>query len=250
MKGTGHGSPSCGRGDTPGGPPRPERHPRRTRPDARPPLARRAVLLPARARGVLRRRRLHGARLRPRLRSPRAGLRAGGVTVDHGLQAGSELRAAEVASRLRELGLDPVESVAVTVGRDGGPEAAARDARYAALDTAAERHRAAAVLLGHTRDDQAETVLLGLARGSGIRSLSGMAAVSGPTAVTGAPSSSSTGRPPARPAWSSPCPSGTTRTTPTPPTPLPAAPRGPARPGEGPRQGRRRGPRPYGPALP
>ncbi|OEU94417.1 tRNA lysidine(34) synthetase TilS, partial [Streptomyces oceani] len=61
-----------------------------------------------------------------------------------------------------------------------GPEAAARDARYAALDAVAERHGAAAVLLGHTRDDQAETVLLGLARGSGTRSLSGMAAVSGP----------------------------------------------------------------------
>ncbi len=128
--------------------------------------------------------------------APRLGIRAGGVTVDHGLQAGSDLRAAEVVARLRELGLDPVESVAVTVGsetkvahgtayrggggkRAGGPEAAARDARYAALDTAAERHGAAAVLLGHTRDDQAETVLLGLARGSGIRSLSGMAAVSG-----------------------------------------------------------------------
>lgn len=76
--------------------------------------------------------------------------------------------------------LDPVESVAVQVGQEGGPEAAARDARYAALDAAAERYGAAAVLLGHTRDDQAETVLLGLARGSGIRSLSGMAAASGP----------------------------------------------------------------------
>ncbi|MFG3099551.1 tRNA lysidine(34) synthetase TilS [Streptomyces sp. NPDC048182] len=111
--------------------------------------------------------------------APRLGVRAGGVTVDHGLQTGSDLRAEEVVVRLRDLGLDPVESTAVTVGREGGPEAAARAARYAALDAAAARHGAAAVLLGHTRDDQAETVLLGLARGSGIRSLSGMAAVSG-----------------------------------------------------------------------
>ncbi|MEU0598404.1 tRNA lysidine(34) synthetase TilS [Streptomyces sp. NPDC006393] len=111
--------------------------------------------------------------------APKLGVRAGGITVDHGLQPGSDLRADEVAQRLRELGLDPAEAVAVAVGRDGGPEAAARDARYAALDAAADRHGAAAILLGHTRDDQAETVLLGLARGSGIRSLSGMAAVSG-----------------------------------------------------------------------
>lgn len=111
--------------------------------------------------------------------APKLGVRAGGVTVDHGLQPGSDLRAAEVVARLTALGLTPVESVAVEVGRAGGPEAAARDARYAALDAAAERHSAAAVLLGHTRDDQAETVLLGLARGSGIRSLSGMAATSG-----------------------------------------------------------------------
>jgi tRNA(Ile)-lysidine synthase len=111
--------------------------------------------------------------------APKLGIRAGGVTVDHGLQPGSDLRADEVVQRLRDLGLDPVDAVAVTVGRAGGPEAAARDARYAALDATAVRHGAAAVLLGHTRDDQAETVLLGLARGSGIRSLSGMAAVSG-----------------------------------------------------------------------
>ncbi|WP_066946602.1 tRNA lysidine(34) synthetase TilS [Streptomyces lushanensis] len=111
--------------------------------------------------------------------APKLSVRAGAVTVDHGLQAGSDLRAAEVVARLSAMRLDPVESVAVTVGREGGPEAAARDARYAALDAAAERHGAAAVLLGHTRDDQAETVLLGLARGSGTRSLSGMAAVSG-----------------------------------------------------------------------
>jgi tRNA(Ile)-lysidine synthase len=111
--------------------------------------------------------------------APRLGVRAGAVTVDHGLQAGSAGRAEEVAGRLRGLGLDPVDAVGVTVGRQGGPEAAARDARYAALDATAERRGASAVLLGHTRDDQAETVLLGLARGSGIRSLSGMAAVSG-----------------------------------------------------------------------
>ncbi|UJB43255.1 tRNA lysidine(34) synthetase TilS [Streptomyces sp. A1-5] len=111
--------------------------------------------------------------------APKLGVRAGGVTIDHGLQEGSDLRAAEVALRLRALKLDPVDIVSVEVGRVGGPEAAARDARYAALDATADRHGASAILLGHTRDDQAETVLLGLARGSGIRSLSGMAAATG-----------------------------------------------------------------------
>jgi len=111
--------------------------------------------------------------------APRIGVRAGAVTVDHGLQDGSAGRAMEVAERLRALGLDPVDAVGVTVGRQGGPEAAARDARYAALDATAEARGAFAVLLGHTRDDQAETVLLGLARGSGTRSLAGMAAISG-----------------------------------------------------------------------
>ncbi|MCX5013189.1 tRNA lysidine(34) synthetase TilS [Streptomyces sp. NBC_00555] len=117
--------------------------------------------------------------------APKLGIRAGGITVDHGLQPGSDLRAAEVVIRMSALGLDPVESVAVRVGRDGGPEAAARDARYGALDEAADRLGATAVLLGHTRDDQAETVLLGLARGSGIRSLSGMPEVSGGPGLSG-----------------------------------------------------------------
>ncbi|GAA3751990.1 tRNA(Ile)-lysidine synthase [Spinactinospora alkalitolerans] len=107
--------------------------------------------------------------------APRMGLRVGGVTVDHGLQEGSAERAREVAAVLRGLGLDPVEEVAVAVPRSGGPEGAARTARYAALERIADAHRSAAVLLGHTRDDQAETVLLGLARGSGARSLAGMA---------------------------------------------------------------------------
>jgi tRNA(Ile)-lysidine synthase len=109
--------------------------------------------------------------------APRQGLRAGGVTVDHGLQPGSAQRAGEVAAVLAGLGLDPVERLGVTVagGRPGGPEAAARSARYEALESAASRTGAVAVLLGHTLDDQAETVLLGLARGSGARSLAGMA---------------------------------------------------------------------------
>ncbi|WP_106243469.1 tRNA lysidine(34) synthetase TilS [Nonomuraea fuscirosea] len=109
----------------------------------------------------------------------RARLRAGLVTVDHQLQEGSAQRAEAVVKVARDVGLEPAEVLTVTVGAQGGPEAAAREARYAALAEAAERLKAETVLLGHTRDDQAETVLLGLARGSGLRSLSGMAARSG-----------------------------------------------------------------------
>ncbi len=109
--------------------------------------------------------------------APRAGVPAGLVTVDHGLQPGSDRRAADVAGWARTAGLTPVEVVVVDVaGRPGGPEAAARQARYAALTAAARRHGATAVLLGHTRDDQAETVLLALARGAGPRGLAGMPA--------------------------------------------------------------------------
>jgi tRNA(Ile)-lysidine synthase len=105
--------------------------------------------------------------------APKLGLRGGGVTVDHGLQDGSDEQARRVTKAL------PVDSAAAAVARLGGPgypgpEAAAREARYAALRQAASACGAAAVLLGHTMDDQAETVLLGLARGSGARSLAGM----------------------------------------------------------------------------
>ncbi|HUD79610.1 MAG TPA: tRNA lysidine(34) synthetase TilS [Streptosporangiaceae bacterium] len=125
--------------------------------------------------------------------APRRGLRAGGVTVDHGLQAGSAEQAGLVCRILQDMGLDPVQSVRAAVAappaagagpsavagpgrsRYQGPEGAARAARYAALDEVAASTGAAAILLGHTADDQAETVLLGLARGSGARSLAGMA---------------------------------------------------------------------------
>ncbi|MGH3333921.1 MAG: tRNA lysidine(34) synthetase TilS [Nocardioidaceae bacterium] len=102
-----------------------------------------------------------------------------GLTVDHGLQDGSSERAGAVVDQMRGLGVSQAQRVTVSVGTAGGPEAAARTARYAALEAAAHEHGADAVLLGHTRDDQAETVLLGLARGSGARSLSGMAPESG-----------------------------------------------------------------------
>jgi tRNA(Ile)-lysidine synthase len=107
----------------------------------------------------------------------RLGLRAGLVTVDHGLQDGSAGRAAEVAAWAGSEGLSPALVAPVAVdGRAGGPEAAAREARYEALAAAARAQDAAAVLVGHTREDQAETVLLALARGAGPRGIAGMPA--------------------------------------------------------------------------
>jgi len=100
------------------------------------------------------------------------------LVVDHGLQPGSDRVAARAAAQCTGLGLD-ARVLTAAVGRAGGPEAAARAARYAALDDAVRASGLAAVLLGHTLDDQAETVLLGLARGAGARSLAGMAAVRG-----------------------------------------------------------------------
>ncbi|GIJ51803.1 tRNA(Ile)-lysidine synthase [Virgisporangium aliadipatigenens] len=107
--------------------------------------------------------------------APRLGLHCGLITVDHRLQEGSGARAESVAAWGREAGLAPSIGVAVDVtGRPGGPEAAARAARYEALCATAREVGASTVLLGHTRDDQAETVLLALARGGGPRGLAGM----------------------------------------------------------------------------
>ena len=111
--------------------------------------------------------------------APRSGIRAGAVIVDHQLQPGSADAASSAAEQAKQLGLDPVLVSIVTVGTEGGPEAAARSARYDALDSAARETGAVAVLLGHTHDDQAESVLLGLARGSGPASLAGMDAATG-----------------------------------------------------------------------
>ena len=119
--------------------------------------------------------------------APKLGLRAASVTVDHGLQADSAEVAARAARAAARLDLDPLV-VRVEVGADGGPEAAARDARYRVLRDAARDARAAAVLVAHTLDDQAETVLLGLARGSGAgRSIPAVAASSFTASMKGRP---------------------------------------------------------------
>lgn len=108
----------------------------------------------------------------------KCGVRAGAVIVDHGLQKGSAEIAKRAAEQARAAGLSPVVVRRVSVAETGaGPESDARKARYAALDEVARETQASAVLVGHTLDDQAETVLLGLARGSGARSLAGMRAV-------------------------------------------------------------------------
>ncbi len=110
--------------------------------------------------------------------APRLGVPAGLVTVDHGLQPDAAQRAADVVALGERIGLTPSTAVRVDVDGAGGPEAAARRARYEALEAAAAP-TGALVLLGHTLDDQAETVLLGLGRGSGPRSIAGMPAATG-----------------------------------------------------------------------
>jgi tRNA(Ile)-lysidine synthase len=107
--------------------------------------------------------------------APKQELRAGAVVVDHALQAGSEAVASRASRQASALGLAPVTVRRVAVGSEGGPEGAAREARHASIAQVASETGSALVLFGHTLDDQAESVLLGLARGSGPDSLSGMA---------------------------------------------------------------------------
>jgi tRNA(Ile)-lysidine synthase len=92
------------------------------------------------------------------------------LIVDHGLQPDSAVVAESARTQALTLGCVDAQVIRVHVGNEGGPEAAARAARYAALSA----YQAGPVLLGHTLDDQAETVLLGLGRGSGPRSIAGM----------------------------------------------------------------------------
>ncbi|UTT39835.1 tRNA lysidine(34) synthetase TilS [Glutamicibacter mishrai] len=101
----------------------------------------------------------------------------GAVIVDHGLQPGSAQVAQRAAGQCRELGLDPVLVYPVQTNSD---EASARAARYEQFELALNRTGAQRMLLAHTRDDQAEQVLLGLIRGSGTRSLAGIPAERGP----------------------------------------------------------------------
>ncbi|MDZ7930200.1 MAG: tRNA lysidine(34) synthetase TilS [Rhodococcus sp. (in: high G+C Gram-positive bacteria)] len=99
------------------------------------------------------------------------------LIVDHGLQTGSAEVASTAAARAREFGVEDARVLTVRVNGSGGMEAAARRARYDALNRA---RGDASVLVAHTLDDQAETVLLGLGRGSGPRSIAGMAAFDAP----------------------------------------------------------------------
>lgn len=106
----------------------------------------------------------------------------GAVIINHQIQDNAAEVARKAAELSKALGAQFVEVIPVEVATgkgSGGLEAAARDARRCAFEKYAQENNVCAVLLGHTKADQAETVLLGLARGSGARSLSGMQAIDG-----------------------------------------------------------------------
>ena len=104
----------------------------------------------------------------------RAGSTPHTLSVDHGIRPGSDREAQETCKVMASLGAQS-SWVSVTVDAPGGPEASARLARRSALaEHARTLGERVAVFLGHTMDDQAETVLLRLARGSGVGSLRAM----------------------------------------------------------------------------
>jgi tRNA(Ile)-lysidine synthase len=107
------------------------------------------------------------------------GLKIAAAVIDHSLQNNSDKVAAQTAKTLTSLGFEEVIVKKVSVGKAGGPEAAARTARYTALETLRQKTKSHFIVLGHTSSDQAETVLLGLVRGSGSKSLSGMSEKTG-----------------------------------------------------------------------
>lgn len=98
--------------------------------------------------------------------------------VDHGLRPDSARDAAAAAAVAAQLGV-PCDVLAARVGRVGSPEAAARAARYRALEACADRVGAHRIAVGHTADDQAETVLMRLLEGAGVRGLAGIPPVRG-----------------------------------------------------------------------
>ncbi|MBB5831755.1 tRNA lysidine(34) synthetase TilS [Brachybacterium aquaticum] len=105
----------------------------------------------------------------------RMGLATEAAIVDHGLQEGSASVAARAAAQAERLGAEAhVVRVAVDTAAPGGIENAARTARHDALEHLAAERGALALLLAHTLDDQAEQVLMGLARGAGPRALAGI----------------------------------------------------------------------------
>jgi len=111
------------------------------------------------------------------LESKSLALKSYAITIDHQLQENSDAQATRVSNQLREMGYDEVSVKKVVVASDSNIESNARDVRYQAINSYSQETKAKAIFLGHTFNDQAETVLLGLARGSGTRSLSGMAII-------------------------------------------------------------------------
>lgn len=113
------------------------------------------------------------------LESAEKALQLVAVIIDHGLQENSDKVSNNAKLQLVKIGFSDIRILKIQVAVTDGIEASARRARYEAFNKLAEELKSKVFFLGHTKDDQAETVLLGLARGSGTRSLSGMAGVNG-----------------------------------------------------------------------